>query len=233
MSIFGNPPLKCSSSDLAQHIKVGEIQRREVSAELRALSSASGIPSTDEWAATMDPIFRATTELLTESRVLPATGRDPSRISDEYKRKLEKFLDQCRPQGVHSRLSSWFAFDQQCHAALFLEAEPRLHPEPVNATKFLYQVRMTGPGRHPMVVAEGVAKLLSQGKLEHATAAAKEYWSPTRDWKFWEYLSPNLKVVGQFSWPEGPCIYGARITYEKDKERCAAFFRKLHEGTPD
>jgi hypothetical protein len=181
----------------------------------------------------MAPLFRATTKPLTESGMTCAGGLDLSLISDEYKCKLEEFLDEYRPQELHSRLSSWFAFDTQCHAALFLDAEPRLHPEQANSTKLLYDVNMVSPNRHPMVVAEGVATLLSHGKLEHAMAAAKEYWRPTRDWKFWEYLSPNLKVVGQLSWPEGPCIYAARITYEKDKERCAAFFRQLGERTPD
>jgi len=149
----------------------------------------------------MVPLFRATTKPL-PAGLLRATALDLSLISDEYKRKLEEFLEQYRPQELHSRFSSWFAFDEECQAAIFLDAEPRLHPEQANATKLLYQVSTASPSRHPMVVAEGVAKLLSKDKVEHAIAAAKEYWRPTRDWKFLEYLSRDLEVVGKLSWPE-------------------------------
>lgn len=176
----------------------------------------------------MAPLFHATTKPLAERRVLPATGLDLLLVS-EYKRKLEEFLELYHPQELQSRLLSWFAFDKECQAAIFLDAEPRLHPEQANATKLLYQVSMASPSRHPMVVAEGVAKLLCQGKVEHAIAAAKEYWRPTRDWEFWEYLSADLEVVSRRSWPErnGPPMCAAQITYEKDKERCATFLREL------
>jgi hypothetical protein len=163
--------------------------------------------------------------------VLRATALDLSLISDDYKRTLEEFLEQHRPQELHSRLSSWFAFDDKYHSALFRDAEPRIHPEQANATKFLYEVSLANPNRHPMVVAEGVAKLLSQGKVELAIAAARDYWTPTRQWKFQEYLSPVLEASAQISWPEEPPLYAARITYEKDKERWAEFLRNLTDGT--
>jgi hypothetical protein len=181
----------------------------------------------------MTSLFHAAKAPLDENRPLPATPLDLSLISDEYKRQAEEFLLHYCPTGFPSRLSSWFAFDNPSHAAIYAKGEQHRSSQKANAPKLLYEVSLASFSRHPMVLAEAVAKLLYQGQEEHAIDAASEYCKPTREWKFWEFLSPELEVVGKLSWPEQVSMRAAHLTYQGDTEDCTTFLRELREKKSD
>jgi hypothetical protein len=48
----------------------------------------------------------------------------PEQFSVE-KRRVEKFLDEEKPQGTLSRLSCWFARGNPAHAAIYINAEAK------------------------------------------------------------------------------------------------------------
>jgi len=52
-----------------------------------------------------------------------------------------------------------------------------------------------------MALVNTIDEQLSAAEMDIAAALAAEYWNPTRDWKFWEYIGPQMTVLDQLDWP--------------------------------
>ena len=162
----------------------------------------------------MVTLYHATKKPIGNGKMRKAT-RDPADFSDPNRRNAEELLD-IMQTGDQSRLSSWFAFDKAEFAAVYLTIERnRLAPDqkPVEETGFIYAVEMTKFSRHPMILVDAIAKKVSTGNRQYADKLAAEYWNPTQNWKFWEYISPEIVFVERTSWPDPMLIEQAYLAY--------------------
>jgi hypothetical protein len=94
----------------------------------------------------------------------------------------------------------------------------------------LYTVKMERFSKQPMRLAEAVAKKLSEGKNSLAEALAKEYWTPGLEWKFWEYISPEIEVMAQIPWPTPMDRANADATYNNDGDTLKRFVKVLESS---
>jgi hypothetical protein len=52
-----------------------------------------------------------------------------------------------------------------------------------------------------MFLVHVIARKLSEGDENTALKVADEYWTPTQEWKFWEYINPEMVVIGPEACP--------------------------------
>lgn len=74
-----------------------------------------------------------------------------------------------------------------------------------------------------MILVDATRKALAEGNIEKAERLAAEYWTPTRDWSFWEYTSPDIVVVEELSWPDAMQQTSASLSYQGDSKRLREF----------
>lgn len=53
-----------------------------------------------------------------------------------------------------------------------------------------------------MIFVNAVARKLSAEEKDVALFLADEYWAPKQEWRFWEYLSPEIAVLEKHQWPD-------------------------------
>jgi hypothetical protein len=46
---------------------------------------------------------------------------------------------------------------------------------------------------------------------------AKEYWTPTRTWRCWEYLAQELEVIEEIVWPNALEMSGSFFFFVEDR----------------
>jgi len=101
--------------------------------------------------------------------------------------------------GKPSRLSSWFACDKPEFATKYLESEIAFKGR--DGQRHLYAIVMETCSKHPMFLVHVIARKLSEGDENTALKVADEYWTPTQEWKFWEYINPEMVVIGPEACP--------------------------------
>jgi hypothetical protein len=137
---------------------------------------------------------------------------------DPERQKLEAFLESRRPIESCSRLTSWFACDTPANSARYLDAELSRMTK-VTAEVKLYGVEFAKSSKQPMVLVNAMNIALSENDAATAETLAAEYWRPTREWKFWEYTAPEVRVVEKVEWPDGVAQSLAFMTYQGDDRR--------------
>jgi hypothetical protein len=142
-------------------------------------------------------LYHASLHPLTTGQRLPANARA---ASDPTEQALEAVC----PQGSHSRLNSFFAFDRSLAAWRYLLAQTGFNPSQAK----LYRVEMPDPEKHPMALVDAVKK---RGDHASISLIIAEYWSPTQNWKYCEYLCPSMTVVAEEDTPS-TMISGAAIS---------------------
>lgn len=144
-------------------------------------------------------------------------------FSDQPERdKLEGFLESHRPTTCHSRLSSWFACDSPEKSKSYLEAQ--LSHEKKSGAPLIFAVEMHSPTKLPMALVDPIRAALQRDDLEAAEFIAKEYWTPTQPWKFWEYISAEIPLVqSQIMTLDEMAGYVATNDYSADHARCKKF----------
>lgn len=183
----------------------------------------------------MRKLFHASTLDLTVGEDIPAQNRNFCSFND-YQRPTEVLLEDRCPNGSQSRLSSHFACDEAEFAAIYLDAElPRWALR--QGQPHLYTIQMNDPGIHPMCLVDAIAKELSKDRVNLAEALADEYWSPTLEWKFWEYLCPEFRLLEQLQWPDlkSPSAIAKREIYYGESKVLDVFLsqRRGEPATPD
>jgi hypothetical protein len=163
-------------------------------------------------------LYRATTTPLEIGATLTRECQFPN---DRDRRTLEEFLDAKRPDGSHSRLASWFACDKPGFAAKYLEAEFSFGARrgEDQGERRLYEIEMDAPSKQPMILVNPIAKRLVAGEVNAAELLAREYWNPTKVWRFWEYTSPKITVLRELPWPDDIELQAAFTSYAADSAR--------------
>jgi hypothetical protein len=126
-------------------------------------------------------------------------GENPGKKKYDFsenaeRRRLEEFLEDKRPCASHSRLSSWFACDSPERAVRYLEAQ--LKHENREGEILVFAVDLPSPSKQPMALVDAILSALRENAIDKAGFLAQEYWTPTQQWRFWEYTSSEISVVG-------------------------------------
>jgi hypothetical protein len=150
--------------------------------------------------------------------VLPV-GENPGPKTYDYsddpeRQKLEGFLESKRPPKSCSRLTSWFACDTPANSAIYLNAEPTRAG--ATGQPKLYAIELEKFSGQPMVLVNAINKALVANDAATAEMLATEYWRPTREWGFWEYTAPEVRVVEEVEWPGIVAQSVAQLTYQAD-----------------
>ncbi len=125
--------------------------------------------------------------------------------------RVEDALETHRPARCHQRSSSFFACAGRFEAWRYLSAQ--LGHELSDAR--LYRVSIPGAQRHPMALVDAINARL--GDIPTVRAMIDEYWCPTHDWSFWEYLGPAMTVEERVEPPDAISASIALLIYQKDK----------------
>ena len=70
-----------------------------------------------------------------------------------------------------------------------------------------------------MILVNAVNSALLENDASTAEMLATEYWRPTREWKFWEYTMPEIRVLEKDEWPDSMALLLADMTYQGDDLR--------------
>lgn len=139
---------------------------------------------------------------------------------DPERQKLEDFLESKRSPGSCSRLTSWFGCDAPGNSARYLEAElSRKKKADAAGQPRLYVIELEKPSRQPMILVNAIHNALIANDAAVAEMLAVEYWRPTREWKFWEYAAPQIRVAEEVEWPDSMAQTLALMAYQADDRR--------------
>lgn len=101
---------------------------------------------------------------------------------------VNDFLDIKRPTGAPSRIRSYYACDTIRNCIGYGR-----NKQCENGGPFLYKVAMKNPRKVPMSLVNTILRKREGNALNDQIA--DEYWTPTREWKYYEYLSEEMKII--------------------------------------
>ena len=101
---------------------------------------------------------------------------------------INDYLDLHNPKGSPSRKKSFYACDSiaNCKALKSTVVKENCLPR-------IYRVKMLNPAKVPMALVTYLFKL-KEGH-EFNSRIANEYWIPSFEWKFCEYLSEEMEII--------------------------------------
>jgi len=104
----------------------------------------------------------------------------------------EEALENARNDRANSRRSAVYAADTLGNAARFLVSQPDEKGRPVLG----YEVEITHQTPSPMVL---IGYIGAHGPaFPSLSACMEEYWTPTKKWRFLEFVCPSLTVTAVF-----------------------------------
>ncbi|MHA7842055.1 MAG: hypothetical protein ACX93I_01965 [Winogradskyella sp.] len=107
---------------------------------------------------------------------------------EEGKEWVNDVLDNEKPEGFPFRRTAYYAFDDPDYCIYYYKAEMT-----GNEQVYLYEVELTNQITAPMRLTQTI--LNNEGKNELIEELAREYWNPTKNWNFLEYLGNTMKIV--------------------------------------
>lgn len=100
-------------------------------------------------------------------------------------RNVNEFLDETKPDNEPSRTKCIYAFVSLAHCAAFIGRN--------NDDRFnFYEVELNSKNPHPMCLTDGIKEASS---TQLCQIMREEYWHPTREWKFNEYLGTEMIII--------------------------------------
>jgi hypothetical protein len=135
---------------------------------------------------------------------------------------VEEFLESHRPCSKVSRLSAIFAFDKPEYCLRFLQAECR-------GSLRVYEIEMQSPSSSPMCLVDSLRDKNLPPEIK--VRLANEYWDPTRDWSFMEYMSDSMVIKLEVN-PEEYRIasYAVGFSYAADKSQVRELLNEPKEA---
>ena len=141
---------------------------------------------------------------------------------DAEKKQINMFLSECRPNSEPPRQKCIYLLDNQSYC-VYLKREEYNNGERLH----LYECEVEGIIQgHPMVLVNQFVKAPN----DKWASLREEYWSPSWDWKFKEYLAEEVLIVGEIQIQEliqGFGYLGAAIVYAREYEMANRFVKKL------
>lgn len=124
---------------------------------------------------------------------------------------INEMLDEQRPAGYPSRIASFYACSELENCQAFIGNKRIEGRDPI-----YYKVDMDCEFGFPMAIIDKIRKLGEGSDL--LEACISEYWAPTREWKFLEFLSPSMTVIEILPIPESLFANKGRMNYNADFE---------------
>lgn len=161
-------------------------------------------------------LFYASRRSFSVGELVSATVRT---VSNE-RAAFEALFSAYAPAGAPDRMVSLFASDDPAFAAKYLVAEGA-------ASARLYRVRSHGGAHphgdpHPMVLVDFAFRNAGPGKFPNI---AREYWSPTFEWRCREYLCASFEILESLPMPDSNDLAGAAYRYVEDWSTAARRWR--------
>lgn len=128
---------------------------------------------------------------------------------------INDYLDACRPEEFPLRRKCIYAFDRPGHCFYFLAHEP-------SVTDHCYEIEMDAKGEFPMVLTGRM--IAHRNNAEILRAIAEEYWRPTRDWNFYEYIGNEMTIISEVNLDVSQRNI-SRDRYMMDYDRARYIFR--------
>lgn len=101
---------------------------------------------------------------------------------------VNDFLDKKKPIGAPSRIRAYYACDTIGNCIGYGR-----NKKCENVGPFLYKVTMKNPRKVPMSLVNTILRKRDGNVLNDQIA--NEYWTPEREWKYYEYLSEEMKII--------------------------------------
>jgi hypothetical protein len=133
----------------------------------------------------------------------------------------EERLERHRPDGAPCRRSCIYVFQSLETCSFYGSTQ---HPD---AEVYYYRVRMTGAVKAPMVLVDAIRRQVDPSASQ-VERMAREYWSPTRDWQVWEYLTETVEVMEEVQplAANSSAVMMAQCSYQSDHELAKSFCRE-------
>jgi hypothetical protein len=130
---------------------------------------------------------------------------------------INEKLDEQSPDGYPLRVASFYACSvlENCQAFI---GNKRIE----DRTPIFYKVEMDCSLGFPMVLIDRIRKLGHASGL--IDTCISEYWTPTREWQYLEYLSPSMTIIEILPVPESLMANKGRMNYNADFELANRMF---------
>jgi hypothetical protein len=127
-------------------------------------------------------------------RALPIGEEIRSELVSVYYEEATKALDVNRPQNAPARKTALYSADSLEFALYFL-----IKQKVCKSAIKLYKVKVEHPWRAVFSIPHVVQRRIEEGK--NVFTLIKEYWEPTKNWEFYEYLSTSFVVIEEMDHP--------------------------------
>lgn len=101
---------------------------------------------------------------------------------------VNDFLDNEKPHNAPSRKKAFYACDSITNCVGFWGRS-----KCISGSTFLYKVKMLNPCKVPMSLVNTLNRKGISNPSNHLVA--QEYWMPTQNWSFYEYLSEEMQII--------------------------------------
>lgn len=138
-------------------------------------------------------------------------------LSEENK-PIDDFLSAGRPDNEPSRKKCIYAFDKPEYCYYYGRSQMTKAK-----TLHLYKCEMDCLLGHPMILVGYLSKKLSKSQRKQIHS---EYWNPTRDWYFLEYLSTKMDIIEEITIDDDleSKIYAAGSNYADDYDEAKRLY---------
>ena len=92
-----------------------------------------------------------------------------------------------RPSGVPCRTNCIYTFGNLADCSLYGDSQHK------SGKVHYYRVKMEKATKVPMVLVDQIRKQVSPTPAQ-VEQMAREYWQPTKDWNYWEYLTDAVAI---------------------------------------
>ena len=130
---------------------------------------------------------------------------------------INTYLDENKPIDFPSRISSFYACDEIVNCQAFIGNKTINGQKPI-----YYKVEMNCEIGFPMVLTDAIKK--NEQNSPHLINCSNEYWSPSGEWKYKEFLSPEMTILEILPNPDSICANKGRMNYNADLERAKRDF---------
>jgi hypothetical protein len=164
------------------------------------------------------PFYHASRNVYPDGHVIHVPKGE---VADAYQLSLrlgakwrEDALEATRAGRAFSRQFAVYAANSPGNAARFLISQPDAEKRPV----LVYEVDINNKSPSPMVL---IGYMDDQGEgFAALPECMEEYWAPTRNWRFLEYVCSEMIVTKSLG-PVGMMeTWGADADYGRDRDLC-------------
>lgn len=124
---------------------------------------------------------------------------------------VDLLLNKYKPVSAPPRQRTFFACDSVENCFAFISNRPR-----VGETPIYYKVEMENPAKGVMCITDIFRKVDRDDP--NIPVYAQEYWTPTQEWRYFEYMSASMKILEIVDEPEFILKIRGKENYTSDRD---------------